>query len=391
MTPRPFPTCGLLASLLAFLLAAVSAPPAQAQRTDARFDVVCVANPDAAKITARKACLEATPVVTFGSQVTLAVEHAPEADFADETAPDPSRLVLFLEGKALPGARARVGKSEMDPQGVTTTLLTFRLIRDLSSEPGRRNWKDVLVAARNRRILAASTGLENGNPAATRAEVEFVVIERGKLVLWFVIAIVFAAAFFWVAVRTALLRDSEPLIEGKTPMKDTDRAYSLARVQMAVWTVVVLYSFLYVWCLTREFNGTIPPSALILMGISAGTLATAAGVDSQKLKTNKQNLEEKKAKPAAQQTPALQSEIIALETQTHVCKSEGFFLDILTSAEGSSLHRLQFVVWTVALIAVFVVGVWNDVTLPDFDATLLGLMGIASGAYVGLKLPEAKT
>jgi hypothetical protein len=28
--------------------------------------------------------------------------------------------------------------------------------------------------------------------------------------------------------------------------------------------------------------------------------------------------------------------------------------------------------------------------MPDFDATMLGLMGITSGTYVGLKVPENK-
>ena len=54
------------------------------------------------------------------------------------------------------------------------------------------------------------------------------------------------------------------------------------------------------------------------------------------------------------------------------------------------MHRLQFIVWTLALAAVFVVTVWRTVGMPDFDATMLGLMGITSGTYVGLKLPENK-
>jgi len=54
------------------------------------------------------------------------------------------------------------------------------------------------------------------------------------------------------------------------------------------------------------------------------------------------------------------------------------------------LHRLQFGIWTVVLMIVFVYTVIQDVSLPDFDNTLLALMGISSGAYAGMKIPENK-
>jgi hypothetical protein len=30
----------------------------------------------------------------------------------------------------------------------------------------------------------------------------------------------------------------------------------------------------------------------------------------------------------------------------------------------------------------------RDLVMPDFDTTLLGLMGISSGTYIGFKFPE---
>ena len=357
--------------------------PVAAQTSDARFDVVCIAQRDAQDIAKRKACLGTIPVLSFGSEVTLAVEHAVETDFDEETEPDPARLVLFLEGKPLPGTRARVGKSQLNEDGTTTTLLTFRIVRDLSTETARKNWKDVIVAARARRILTVSTGLETGAPARTRAEAEFQIIEANRLVLWLFAALAIGGAFLWVAGRTGMLRDGEPPTE--ETMNPSSRTFSMARVQMAVWTVIVLLSFLYVWLLTREFNGVITSTALVVMGVATGTLASAAGVDSHKLKSNEESLEEEERKP-----DAAPEKVISLARQLRVTKSEGFFKDMLTSAEGPSLHRLQFLAWTMVLMAVFIVGVWETLTMPIFDDTLLALMGISSGAYVGLKVPEVK-
>ena len=36
----------------------------------------------------------------------------------------------------------------------------------------------------------------------------------------------------------------------------------------------------------------------------------------------------------------------------------------------------------------FVHTVWTTLAMPDFDNTLLGLMGISSGTYIGVKMPE---
>jgi hypothetical protein len=69
-------------------------------------------------------------------------------------------------------------------------------------------------------------------------------------------------------------------------------------------------------------------------------------------------------------------------------QNRSWHLDLLSDEHGVSLHRLQMVVWTLVLMAVFIRAVHTDLLMPEFDATLLGLMGISSGAYLGFKLPE---
>jgi hypothetical protein len=68
--------------------------------------------------------------------------------------------------------------------------------------------------------------------------------------------------------------------------------------------------------------------------------------------------------------------------------STGFLQDILRDETGVSFHRFQMAAWTVILGFVFVISVYQDLAMPEFSATLLGLMGISSGTYVGFKIPD---
>jgi hypothetical protein len=56
-------------------------------------------------------------------------------------------------------------------------------------------------------------------------------------------------------------------------------------------------------------------------------------------------------------------------------------------SQRSKLSPFQIAVWTLVLGIVFIRSVYVDLTMPDFDATLLTLMGISSGTYIGFKLP----
>jgi hypothetical protein len=40
------------------------------------------------------------------------------------------------------------------------------------------------------------------------------------------------------------------------------------------------------------------------------------------------------------------------------------------------------------LIVIFTIKVYDGLAMPDFDTTLLALMGISGGAYIGFKMPK---
>jgi hypothetical protein len=68
--------------------------------------------------------------------------------------------------------------------------------------------------------------------------------------------------------------------------------------------------------------------------------------------------------------------------------SKDFIKDILSDDNGISFHRFQIFVWTIVLIIIFIMRVYDILAMPTFDGTLLALMGISSGTYIGFKLPD---
>jgi len=68
--------------------------------------------------------------------------------------------------------------------------------------------------------------------------------------------------------------------------------------------------------------------------------------------------------------------------------SQDFFQDVLTDDVGISFHRFQMFVWTIVLGIIFITEVYRNLAMPDFSATLLALMGISSGTYMGFMLTE---
>jgi hypothetical protein len=198
--------------------------------------------------------------------------------------------------------------------------------------------------------------------------------------------------------------------------------YSLGRCQMAFWFVLIFVSFLFLYILLWDYN-TVSPQALTLMGISTATALASMAVDVAKdspadavnrglqalglnsyqdVQRIKHEIELRTQSAATLPDTAdrdlkqLQAEIQdrqnilrTYEEKTRPFASQGFFSDLTTDINGPTLHRLQIIIWTLALGVVFIIGVYRDLTMPpDFSATLLALMGISSAGYVGFKFPE---
>src|SRR5262249_33211362 len=112
-------------------------------------------------------------------------------------------------------------------------------------------------------------------------------------------------------------------------------------------------------------EGSINKTALVLMGIFAGTAVASTMIDKKEINDNL---------PRHQNSP-----------------SEGFFIDILSDDSGISLHRFQNFVWTVIAMVIYVYKVSMIRTgciLPELSDTLLALTGISSATYLVLRARE---
>jgi len=184
---------------------------------------------------------------------------------------------------------------------------------------------------------------------------------QGPLVLrvfqWWSPAAILLVLYVWsvlayLARWTALIRDAAP---PDTPL--VRRTFSLAKAQMAWWFAIVFAAFVFLWLVTGEAP-SISGQALALLGLSsATTMASTALV------------------PSAPSNRGSAGE---------------FFTDLLSDEHGVAIHRFQMLVMTIALGLIFLFDVATKLVMPEFDGSLITLLGISSATYVGLKIPEQR-
>ena len=144
------------------------------------------------------------------------------------------------------------------------------------------------------------------------------------------------------------------------------KTFSLARVQIAIWTIIIIFSYLYVYfckgsCgnMKTELNHT----ALMLMGISLSTVAIANTIDNSQQNNHRH-----------QNVP-----------------SKGFIIDILSDENGISIHRFQVILFTIVAIVIYINKLICDkCTLPELDNTLLAIITASYSGYLVIKINENK-
>ena len=331
---------------------------------------------------------------------------------------DASKLVPYINGRSIRGNY---------PEELHLTR--GRLIYHLEITPDNKEvWTDLLGEPTSiRRPVTFSVGLENGTAFDS-------VFQRENPISLTVISPVYGFVALAVIVGTLILllwlvRKTNIIREpGPPPAPGKRRPYNLGRAQMAFWFFLVYASYLAIWLITSALD-TITASLLALMGISAGTALGEALIDNGKetTKTNQvqdltaerqavelsisQTQSDLNAISAAPATSADQSnrdllnrqltdsrtrlgqidqQLHALNAQQSAPASGGFLRDILSDGSGYSFHRFQIFAWTIVLGIIFVSSVYNNLTMPEFSTTLLGLMGLSAGTYIGFRFPEQK-
>ena len=148
-----------------------------------------------------------------------------------------------------------------------------------------------------------------------------------------------------------------------------DVPYSLSRFQFMVWLIIVFFAILHIWIITDVLTSP-TGSVLLLIGISSGTFYISKLID----------------KSPASDTPVDPQTVTAFIKSKQ--KTQGLFYDMISDGNSISLHRLQLVLFTVFLAIYFVLEVINTLIMPQFDQTMLTLMGISNVTYAGIKTTE---
>lgn len=322
---------------------------------------------------------------------------------------------LFLGGAELKNVvAAPTSTGPNDPPELFALRLSPEV--DGKDDSTRKTWVQVLQAAKNGDPIEVSLGPAGQAPFRSDAKIRLDVYPSymtwGILVFYIVLA-------FWIfrlGKTSWMLRDSNGA---------ANPPYSLARHQMAIWTIVVVGAYLYIWLTTGLF-AWVSTTALALIGISGATGLVAVAMDVSKrgdavaariaLQAERDALDRtlndpatglqtqlRAAMPGSVQSAELTSaitaklprfnELVALLNVPAPApqNSVGWIKDLVSDDKGVSFHRVQMVVWTLVLVIVFIFAVRVDVLMPVFDNTLLGLMGISSGTYLGFKFPENPT
>lgn len=330
---------------------------------------------------------------------------------------DATKLVPYINGRAITGNY---------PEELH--LERGRLIYHLEITPeNKKVWIDLLGAPHTLREPATlSVGLEKNSAFDSVYQTNPVTLTVISPVYGLIALVVILGTLFfmiWLVRNTNVIREPGP-----PPAPGKRRPYNLGRAQMAFWFFLIYASYMAIWLITSALD-TITSSLLALMGISAGTALGEALIDTGKDTTKANQLQDLTAEKQAldQGIAQTQADLDAIdpsspsatdvanreslvrqltETRTRMNQidqqlrtfssqqsapaSAGFLRDILSDSSGYSFHRFQIFAWTIVLGIIFISSVYNNLTMPEFSTTLLGLMGLSAGTYIGFKFPEQK-
>jgi hypothetical protein len=255
-------------------------------------------------------------------------------------------LTLFIDGMPLKGIQP-------DSCDEIAGRIRYRLVRAAKDD---ETWHNLLGSPtgflKDVSISVGST--QSFSVLSTVTDFKLEVVPREQFYIYLIGLLIALGAFMYLCSHTTVIRGGDIA----QPLKV--RPYSLSSFQMAFWFFLVIAAYVFIWLICDELN-TITDSVLGLTGIGA---ATAVG-----------------ARLVNQKTPGTDAPTV----------SHGFVSDVISDASGVSLHRLQMFVWTLVLGVIFLASVYNDLAMPEFSATLLGLMGISSGTYLGMKTAVSRT
>ncbi|TAL70164.1 MAG: hypothetical protein EPN82_05995 [Bacteroidetes bacterium] len=264
------------------------------------------------------------------------------------------KIIPFIDNVALKGIYPIIIDS-------TNNKLVFHLKR---TETNKDAWLSLLGSPKSfTRHSTFSIGIEDDIPVATAINkseniISLIVIHKTEFIISLVVMIILIIIFIYLIYKSDIIRINYP-----DPGEGKKKPYSLCLFQMAFWFFIVLISYIFLWIMIQDYV-PIPSSVLVVLGISAITGLLGTSMNQKKIN----------------ETDVSKLELV----------SNGFFNDILSDEKGINvngigLYRFQNLVWTLIFGIFFLVNVYQNLGLMEFDTSILTLMGISSGTYLGFK------
>lgn len=345
----------------------------------------------------------------LGDNILLKVSNI--QDLLTESKIKGKPIVLYIDGLLINNSSGRI---------IRDTSANVWLKFPLKMKGAEESWLEILkrpdLVSRSTNLVTISAGIEGEKELESNRENFSLIIYNEMAYFQFIgISILLLLITIYLAVKTDMLR--EPVTDNSSKNK---RPYSLALTQMAFWSYLVISTYLALYIITKEFP-SITNSVLALMGISSATALGSVMINFKKIRLSKEKIismtsemrsidnrvslinELMKEDITPMRKEEFRSELESLnkrqyeihdllkeEKISHEYCCKGFLNDILSDSGGVSLYRFQIAVWTLVLGYIFIFTVWNSLKMPEFDNTLLALMGISSGTYLGFKIPEQR-
>ena len=246
--------------------------------------------------------------------------------------------------------------------GNTQTGLHDKIVFKLTRNVGNYKYWDIVYKSPWESYCYGQIGLGYGDRTFTilrqprGGKVRIDLIERGTLWVAILGFIALGLGLLLLGARSWLLRNAAGIGGSILTASPT---FSLAKVQLAWWTFVILGSFLVIYCVSGEMP-EISTTSLTLLGISSGTAALNSLITGTPAATAPERFE----------------------------TSRGWLTDILSDEKGLSINRLQQAVISLILGYFFFRTVYNSVSMPIWTDNQILLLGISNATYLGVKWQE---
>jgi hypothetical protein len=217
------------------------------------------------------------------------------------------------------------------------------------------------------------SSLDSVSPGSPDQQFKFRIYSHWCALTFGVVYLLAIILFCWFAGVPNLLRDPDG------PMRDGRHVFSLSRCQLAWWFFVILAAWIFLWVVTSS-RDTLNQTALIVTGIGSAT--ALSGAVAGKVRDSLTDAQK-----------SLADVQVDVDKRPKVCRTwfGAFLYDLLSDRDTVGFHRFQLLVWNIILGFVFLWETWSDFTMPEFNSTLLALLGLSAATFVGMKMTPEKT